>query len=84
VGGALAIVVPGALLANQPTFPQGLRTSVLIAAGVGVRGTEVGVPRNGSATGSPMGDPLRGTANSSGLPAKKTSNDRETAGVAAV
>jgi EmrB/QacA subfamily drug resistance transporter len=34
VGGALAVAVFGALLANQSTFMQGLRTSLLIAAGV--------------------------------------------------
>ena len=30
VGGALAVAVFGALLANQSTFPHGLRTSLLI------------------------------------------------------
>jgi EmrB/QacA subfamily drug resistance transporter len=34
VGGALAVAVFGALLANGATFMQGLRTSLLIAAGV--------------------------------------------------
>lgn len=36
VGGALDIAVFGALLANQATFSNGLRTSLLIAAGVAV------------------------------------------------
>jgi MFS transporter, DHA2 family, methylenomycin A resistance protein len=34
IGGALAVAVFGALLANQATFIQGMRTSLLIAAGV--------------------------------------------------
>ena len=34
IGGALAVAVFGALLANQATFLQGLRTSLLLAAGV--------------------------------------------------
>jgi sugar phosphate permease len=34
VGGALAVAVFGALLANQATFMPGLRTSLLLAAGV--------------------------------------------------
>jgi uncharacterized membrane protein YidH (DUF202 family) len=34
VGGALGVAVFGALLANGATFMQGLRTSLLIAAGV--------------------------------------------------
>jgi MFS transporter, DHA2 family, methylenomycin A resistance protein len=34
VGGALAIAVFGALLANRDTFMEGLRTSLLLAAGV--------------------------------------------------
>jgi EmrB/QacA subfamily drug resistance transporter len=34
VGGALAVAVFGALLANQATFMQGLRTSLLLASGV--------------------------------------------------
>ncbi len=34
IGGALAVAVFGALLANQATFMQGLRASLLIAAGV--------------------------------------------------
>lgn len=34
IGGALAVVVFGALLAQSATFMQGLRTSLLIAAGV--------------------------------------------------
>ncbi len=34
VGGALAVAVFGALLANQATFMQGMRLSLLIAAGV--------------------------------------------------
>ena len=34
VGGALAVAVFGALLANQATFMHGLRTSLLLAAGV--------------------------------------------------
>src|SRR6266849_9988306 len=34
VGGALAVAVFGALLANRATFVQGLRTSLLLAAGV--------------------------------------------------
>jgi sugar phosphate permease len=34
VGGALAVAVFGALLAHRATFTQGLRTSLLIAAGV--------------------------------------------------
>jgi EmrB/QacA subfamily drug resistance transporter len=34
VGGALAVAVFGALLANQATFMQGLRTGLLLASGV--------------------------------------------------
>ena len=34
VGGALAVAVFGALLAQPATFLQGLRTSLLLAAGV--------------------------------------------------
>ena len=34
VGGALAVAVFGALLANQATFLHGLRTSLLLAAAV--------------------------------------------------
>lgn len=34
IGGALAVAVFGALLAHPATFTQGLRTSLLIAAGV--------------------------------------------------
>jgi sugar phosphate permease len=34
VGGALAVAVFGALLANRATFLAGLRTSLLLAAGV--------------------------------------------------
>jgi sugar phosphate permease len=34
IGGALAVAVFGALLANQAAFMQGLRTSLLLAAGV--------------------------------------------------
>jgi hypothetical protein len=33
VGGALAVAVVGALLANRATFAPGLRTSLLLAAG---------------------------------------------------
>jgi MFS transporter, DHA2 family, methylenomycin A resistance protein len=36
VGGALAVAVFGALLAHEATFMQGLRTSLLLAAGVAV------------------------------------------------
>lgn len=36
IGGALAVAVFGALLANQATFLQGVRISLLIAAGVAV------------------------------------------------
>ena len=34
IGGALAVAVFGAMLADQDTFMAGLRTSLLIAAGV--------------------------------------------------
>jgi MFS transporter, DHA2 family, methylenomycin A resistance protein len=36
VGGALAVAVFGALLAHPGTFLQGLRTSLLLAAGVAI------------------------------------------------
>jgi sugar phosphate permease len=36
VGGALAVAVFGALLADQATFLHGLRTSLLIAAAVAI------------------------------------------------
>jgi hypothetical protein len=36
VGGALAVAVFGALLANQATFLHGLRTSLLLAAAVAI------------------------------------------------
>jgi MFS family permease len=47
VGGALAVAVFGALLANQATFMHGLRTSLLVAAGVAVAaaGASVLLPR---------------------------------------
>jgi DHA2 family methylenomycin A resistance protein-like MFS transporter len=42
VGGALAVAVFGALLANQATFLQGLRTSLLLAAGVALAAAGAG------------------------------------------
>jgi sugar phosphate permease len=39
IGGALAVAVFGALLADQATFLQGLRTSLLIAAVVALAAT---------------------------------------------
>jgi sugar phosphate permease len=44
VGGALAVAVFGALLANQATFVQGLRTSFLIAAGVALAAAAASLP----------------------------------------
>jgi EmrB/QacA subfamily drug resistance transporter len=41
IGGALAVAAFGALLANQATFMQGLRTCLLIAAGVALAATAV-------------------------------------------
>jgi DHA2 family methylenomycin A resistance protein-like MFS transporter len=41
VGGALAVAVFGALLADPATFRQGLRASLLIAAGVALAAAAV-------------------------------------------
>jgi EmrB/QacA subfamily drug resistance transporter len=43
IGGALAVAVFGALLANHAAFMQGLRTSLLIAAGVAVMAAAAGL-----------------------------------------
>jgi sugar phosphate permease len=41
IGGALAVAVFGALLAQPATFIQGMRTSLLVAAGVALTTTVV-------------------------------------------
>ena len=51
VGGALAVAVFGALLAQPATFLQGLRTSLLLAAGVALAAAAASrllQPRRGS------------------------------------
>jgi predicted MFS family arabinose efflux permease len=52
VGGALAVAVFGALLANQATFMQGLRTSLLIAAGVALAAAAAGLQLRGGTHGT--------------------------------
>ena len=44
VGGALAVAVFGALLAHRTTFMPGLRTSLLLAAGVALAAAAAGPP----------------------------------------
>ena len=56
IGGALAIAVFGALLAQPATFMQGLRTSLLIAAGVALATAVASLSLRKAQHDAPAGD----------------------------
>jgi ABC-type spermidine/putrescine transport system permease subunit II len=72
--GALAVAVLGALLADQSTLLQGLRTSLLIVADVALAAAVVGRPL----AADPMTRRRRGNSLTSGASPRMNAEGRET------